>query len=262
MNKHSLLPTSKNCTERTQELINLYAALEFCLAEATQVESILKEAKSNLCEGLDFIPAPPDPKKHFGSAYYEVLHLIAERTQQRNQRRIVFYAAKLRVENMIPALKKSRTDLIAFSDKYREVFDQIVGMSGYNERDHEIGRINIFLCNMLASEAFDRLKELSLAISHGVDIDEHWSFGVRADLKATLAAEHDRSKRIWVVQYSGHGSKFRFDGTNPDEVPEGPYLTYDEAKRDALGWELTADTIGGAAQLYNVETGKSTSNFN
>lgn len=261
MNKHSLIPTASNFTERTQELTKLYTALETCLAEAVQVEAILKEAKSNLCEALDFIPAQPDPRKHFGSAYYEVLNLITERTQQRNQRRIVFYAARLRVQNMIPALKKARTDLISFSEEYREVFEKIVEMSGYNERDHEIGRCNVFFCNQLAFEAFEKLKELNLAISHGVGIDEHWSFGVRADLKGTLDVEHKRSRRIWVVKYSGNGGTFHFDSSGPDQVPPGPYLTYDEAKRDAQGWELTADTIGGMAQLYNVETGDTVNNF-
>lgn len=260
MNKHSLLPTVCNYTERTQELTKLYSALETCLAEAVQVEAILKEAKSNLCEALDFIPAPPDPKKHFGAARHELLELISERKQQRNQRRIVFYAAKLRVQGMIPSLKKARNDLITFSEEYREVFEKVVGLSGYNKRDHEIGRCNVFFCNQLAFEAFEKMKELNLAISHGVGIAEHWAFGVRADLKATLDAQHARSRRVWVVQY-WTGQSFVFDHTGK-EVPSGPYLTYDEATREALGWELTADTIGGMAQIYNVETGETTRSFN
>ncbi len=261
MNKNSIIATSTSFPD-TNALAKSYANLEAYLLEAASVQAILKEAKSNLCEAPDFIPEAPSRKKYgFTNQYQQILDEIAERTLQREHRRIVFYAARLRVQNMIEKLKKSRRNLMGHIDMYREQFEDRRGAMNEVPRDYEIAQINIFFCNQLAFEAYERLAELNLTISHGVSITEHWAFGKKIDLKASLAAEHARSKRIWVVQYSGNGGKFHFDSSGPDEVPPGPYLTFDEAVRDALGWECTADTIGGMAQLYNVETGEITRNF-
>ena len=58
----------------------------------------------------------------------------------------------------------------------------------------------------------------------------------------------------WVVMASGYGSKCRFDEGDGHDIPQGPYLTLEEAKAQAAQWCSIADTIGGDAQLYNVRT--------
>jgi hypothetical protein len=74
-------------------------------------------------------------------------------------------------------------------------------------------------------------------------------------IERTFAAIDERDNpREFVVMSSGHGSKLRFDGANPDEPPAGPYLTFEEAKAEALHWCSYADTIGGGASVYNVRT--------
>lgn len=54
---------------------------------------------------------------------------------------------------------------------------------------------------------------------------------------------HD--KKCFGVRFSGHGSAF---------IPEQPLynLTLNEAKQQALDWELKADTIGGRAEIVTV----------
>jgi len=53
-------------------------------------------------------------------------------------------------------------------------------------------------------------------------------------------------KRIYGVQFSGHGSSF---------LPESPVCdkTWDEAQTEAFDWEMRADTIGGGAQVVTKE---------
>lgn len=52
--------------------------------------------------------------------------------------------------------------------------------------------------------------------------------------------------KIYGVQFSGHGSKY---------LPENPSFnkTLEEAQKEALEWELRADTIGGCAQVVTKE---------
>lgn len=254
MNKNSIIATSTNFPD-TRDILKHYNALVALLAEASLCEAVLKEAKGELCEAPDFIPEAPTREKHgFSSEFYRIERTIKERTRQREHRRIVFYGARLRVQNMIESLKAARLNLVNSACNYREIFEGQVGTMNENERDHEIGRINIFFCDQLAFEAYERLKELNLSISHGVGINELWANGQKVDLSASLKAEHARSERVWEVQYSAHGSKFRHSGPDPYKPPRGPHLTIDEAQIDARGWECSADTIGGAAILYNVRT--------
>jgi hypothetical protein len=51
--------------------------------------------------------------------------------------------------------------------------------------------------------------------------------------------------KIFAVRYSGHGSDF---------LPKNPLfnLTFEEAKKNALEWELRADTIGGRAEIVTA----------
>lgn len=52
--------------------------------------------------------------------------------------------------------------------------------------------------------------------------------------------------KIYGVQFSGHGSLY---------LPENPVFdkTLEEAQKEALEWELRADTIGGCAQVVTKE---------
>lgn len=49
-------------------------------------------------------------------------------------------------------------------------------------------------------------------------------------------------KRIYGVQFSGHGSSY---------LPEKPVCnkTWNEAQAEAFDWEMRADTIGGRSQV-------------
>ena len=48
------------------------------------------------------------------------------------------------------------------------------------------------------------------------------------------------------LRFSGHGSSF---------IPENPIcnLSFDEAMRQAIEWELKADTIGGRAEMIDSD---------
>lgn len=62
--------------------------------------------------------------------------------------------------------------------------------------------------------------------------------------------------REWVVQISGHGSVYLFEGTNdPHKVPDGPYLTESEANEQAIRGELNFECCGAMYRIYNVRTG-------
>jgi len=53
---------------------------------------------------------------------------------------------------------------------------------------------------------------------------------------------------------SGHGSAFRYDGSDPDRPTI--LLTREEALAKALWWVRHADTIGGQAKVIHVPTGE------
>jgi hypothetical protein len=84
-----------------------------------------------------------------------------------------------------------------------------------------------------------------------------WTYFGIGGLYATLVAgEGKANPREFVIKASGHGSKYRFDGENPDSPPPGPYMTFEEAAATARHWCSYADTIGGDASIYNVRTGE------
>ena len=58
-------------------------------------------------------------------------------------------------------------------------------------------------------------------------------------------------KKDYQVKYSGHGSKHRFDGNDPDK-PTLPNVTLIEAYMKGRWWVRHVETIGGDAQIYNV----------
>jgi len=61
----------------------------------------------------------------------------------------------------------------------------------------------------------------------------------------------------FLVLYSQHGSEFRFEGLDGATTPPAePYKTLSRALADAQRWELTADVIGGRAQIMNMRTGE------
>ena len=70
-----------------------------------------------------------------------------------------------------------------------------------------------------------------------------------------ISMQANYSKRRYAVLASGHGSKFRFDGNNPDK-PTFPLLTIEEAVAECYIWQGDACTIGGAAAIYDAITKK------
>lgn len=50
--------------------------------------------------------------------------------------------------------------------------------------------------------------------------------------------------KLFGVRFSGHGSSF---------IPENPEcnLSFEEANKQALEWELLADTIGGRSEIVD-----------
>jgi hypothetical protein len=61
--------------------------------------------------------------------------------------------------------------------------------------------------------------------------------------------------REYAVMSAGHGSGFRFDGPDPDR-PTLPLLTRRAALADADRWVGHACTIGGAAIVVHVPSGR------
>ncbi len=67
------------------------------------------------------------------------------------------------------------------------------------------------------------------------------------------AVDEINGVRDYQVMASGHGSSYRFDGLDPKR-PTLPNITLLAACIESIHWELTADTIGGRAQIYRVST--------
>lgn len=57
----------------------------------------------------------------------------------------------------------------------------------------------------------------------------------------------------FAVKASGHGSAFRFDGSDPDSQTLPP-VTLKEAVNECDEWVGIADTIGGRACIYHIPT--------
>lgn len=60
-----------------------------------------------------------------------------------------------------------------------------------------------------------------------------------------------RPRREFLVLYSTHGSEFHFaDGSN--DLPDGPYMTFDEAAAIAERFETGSDVVEGRACVFDV----------
>lgn len=73
------------------------------------------------------------------------------------------------------------------------------------------------------------------------------SFHFRGEQKEKQWQQFLNTKiRIYGVQFSGHGSEY---------LPENPKFdkTLEQAQKEALEWELRADTIGGCSQVVTKE---------
>jgi hypothetical protein len=58
-------------------------------------------------------------------------------------------------------------------------------------------------------------------------------------------------RRDFLVLYSTHGSSYHFlDGTT--DLPEGPYMTFEEAAADCQRFDETSEAIEGRAVVFDV----------
>jgi hypothetical protein len=76
-----------------------------------------------------------------------------------------------------------------------------------------------------------------------------------------LFADEAERKFVTKVIAGAINVRYVFDGPNRDVPPPPPHMTFQEARADAISWELYADTVGGSALIYNVETGEETHRF-
>ncbi len=259
MNKNSIIPTPH--IPETAALALAYSALENALSETQTAHTLVKDAHGSLCEGADFIPAPPDDKVrwHNQGEYYHQLNVIEQKKLEKEQRRITLYGCKLRFLGLIEVLSSARTDLANAVNALRAAID--ANTDDKLKLQKEAARCNVFFAEALLLSTAKAEREFSRASGYGLHPHEHYAGNGCIDLAASLATEYDRSRREWVVMSSGHGSDFRFDGGDGKEVPAGPYLTFDEAREEGIAWELISDTIGGRACLYNVRTKQTVGNF-
>lgn len=58
----------------------------------------------------------------------------------------------------------------------------------------------------------------------------------------------------FTIVTSGHGSRFRYDGTDPKNPPEGPQQSLEEAITKAQWLEGYGDTIGLRCMVVHVPT--------
>jgi hypothetical protein len=261
MNKHSIIATPQ--IAETAVVAVAYAALEAAVSEVQTSYTLFKDANGNLCEGADFIPATPSDQDRWKMKdweYHQLLQTIKDKKLEREQRRITLYGCKLRWLSCIEALGSARTVLANAVNALRDAID---GNSNSELRlQLEAARCNVFFAETLLFSAHKVQSDMRKASSYGLHPEQHYAGAAgRLELGTALASEYDRSRREWVVMSSGHGSKFRFDGGDGSQVPQGPYLTFDEARAEGIAWELTADTIGGRACLYNVRTKQEVGSF-
>lgn len=74
------------------------------------------------------------------------------------------------------------------------------------------------------------------------------------ELKEKLENLEDCKKKDYQLMTSGHTSSYRFDGSDTNK-PTLPNVTLLEAYTRGTEWEITADTIGGSAIIYEVSSG-------
>lgn len=260
MNKHSIIATPH--IPETAAVAIAYAALETAITEVQSASYLVKEANGNLCEGADFIPAPPtdEVRWHKQGEYFRQLKTIEERKLERQQRRITLYGCKLRWLGSIEALSAARLALVNAVNALRTAID--ANTDTKLRLQLESARCNVIFAEALLLSSAKLHREMHKASDYGLHLEEHYAGTAgRINLTESLAAEYDRARREWVVMSSGHGSKFRFDGGDGSQVPEGPYQTFDEARAEGIAWEMISDTIGGRACLYNVRTKEEVGSF-
>lgn len=71
----------------------------------------------------------------------------------------------------------------------------------------------------------------------------------------TARSTQPRPRRNFVVLYSMHGAPFAF-GTEGNELPSGPHLTFAEAAAKARQFDVSADAVDGKACVLDVATGE------
>lgn len=259
MNKHSIIATPQ--IAETAPVSAAYDALEKAHQDAETALSLMNDAFGSLCESEDFIPADPTDEERWAShsKYLEKLATIKRKKLEREHRRITYYGCKLRLLSCISEMSRSRKTLIEAVNALRNVTESITDKE--LRLQAESARCNIVFAEFLLSTTYTAERVLHKASGYYHAVSEVWKDGHNIDLEASLKAEIDRCRREWVVMSSGHGSAFRFDGGDGNQVPEGPYLSFDEAVGEGIAWELISDTIGGRAQLYNVRTNKTVGDF-
>jgi len=259
VNKHSIIPTPG--IAETAAVACAYIALEAALEVVESAATLAKEANGNLCETADFIPAAPSEDLRWNNQgeYYRTLRLIEEKKMEKEHRRITLYGCKLRFLQAISDLHATRQTLVLAVNALRDAVEQVTDEGLKLQAD--AARCNVFFAEALLLNTNKAARTHSKALRYGVGIENGFAGNGPIDLRAALNTEYERLRREWTVMSSGHGSKFRFDGGDGTEVPEGPYLTFDEARADGIDWECSADSIGGQAMLYNVRTKEQVGRF-
>ena len=225
-----------------------FQALEAAIATGREAGATRKEAFGNLCESDDFIPAEPGPECR-GTDWYVRRRQIKEKTAERTRRRLFFYGAELRLLKAVTDLAACRERLIGDCEALRVALE-----SGKIEDLLEVdaAMCNIIFATTLCFEAFVLHSELRKLCGCALHPEDMYVAGKKLNLRQIVQEECERLRREWVVMSAAHGSSFRFDGEDGNEVPPGPYLTVDEAERDAYEWEGIGCTVGAQAKLYNV----------
>lgn len=258
MNKHSIIPTPQ--IPGTVAVAADYSALEMALAEAISAWALVKEAKDGLLEGPPYVPSMPtdEQRRNMPSwEYVKARNTFEKKTQEREYRRITLYGCKLRFIGTLEVLIQSRIDLSKAVNALRVEVDDIDDSK--LTRQAEAARCNIFFADQLLSRTnmYQRwFREATSRHTH-----EYLTGFREIDLSASLGAEYVRARREWVVMSRRQGSSFCFDGEDGSKVPDGPYWTFYEARDEANAWIFFSDTIGGGAQLYNVRTNETVTDF-
>lgn len=261
VNKHSIIATPH--IAETAAVALAYADLEVAISEVQTSHTLYKDANGNLCENADFIPATPtgdDRRKMKDWEYHQLLRTIEEKKLEREQRRVTLYGCKLRWLSAISGIAVARNSLIEAVNALRTAIDS--NSDPKLRLQVDAARCNVVFAELLLLSAHNLSREMSKSSSYGLDPHEHYAGSAgRLDLAAALTGEYERTRREWVVKYSGQGSSYRFEGGDGTQVPEGPYQTFEEARDDGAAWESNACTIGGGALLYNVRTQKEVGRF-
>ncbi len=259
-----LIPTP-NFPE-TAAVAAAFDTLDTAIATATQAGEARKEAYGNLCESADFIPPEPDGKL-YGHDRTLRFHQIATKTRERLRRRVLFYAAELRLMRAFIDLQDSRSVLVAEVEKLRLAIEKPrpadeqprpegtadIDDTGIFELDAAI--CNLLLATTLCLQAYQLAAQLRRLGGYFLHPNLMYLPGdKKVDLRELIVGELNRLRREYVIASGAHGSSLRFDGGDGTVVPSGPYLTLDEA--DWQCGEIIGHgcTVGAQAQPFNVRT--------